>query len=122
MIPAGRWDAGGMAVEDPRRHGVRRRETAPDGRRYLLQAARSGYVEWPTYGAQGIVGLVVHITGTWLAWLVHRGGWTVVVWQGDEIAPKRTVVLKRRFRSQAEAVAVMDELATRIARSGLPSS
>jgi hypothetical protein len=64
----------------------------------------------------------VHAAGTGLAGLMNRGGWTVVVWQGDDIAPKRKVVMKRRFRSPAEAVAVMDEVATRIARSGLPSS
>jgi hypothetical protein len=89
---------------------------------YLLQAARSGYVEWPTYGAQGPVGLVVNSGGGYLVnRLVSRGGWTVVAWQGDKIAPKRRKVSQRRYRTRAEAIVAMDELAASIARSGPPS-
>jgi hypothetical protein len=60
------------------------------------------------------------------AWLVNRlwfrGGWTLVAWQSDRIAPKRRVVVKGRFRSQAQATAALDELASTIARSGPPST
>jgi hypothetical protein len=106
-----------MAAEDPKNRGERRRLTDPSGKAYLLQAAPSGYVEWPTYGRQGVIGLVVNSGGGYLAnRLIFRGGWTVVVWQGDDVAPKRTTVSKRRYRSQAEATVAMDEAAGLIAR------
>lgn len=99
---------------------MQRKLTDPAGRSYLLRAARSGSVEWPSMAAQGLVGLAVQSSATWLAnRLLFRGGWTVVVWQGDEIAPKRRIVVKRRYRTQALATAALEALAVEIARSGL---
>jgi len=111
---------GRMTVEDPRSRGTRQRLTDPAGHSYIVQAARSGYVEWPTYARQGVLSWAAHSGGGWLAHrLWFRGGWSVVVWQGDAIAPKRRTMVKRRYRGQAEAVAAMNELAGTIERSGL---
>jgi hypothetical protein len=111
-----------MAVPQPGgRRGVRRKLTDPSGNTYLVQAARSGFVEWSRGGYQGLPGFVVHTSVTWLVnRLVFAGGWTVVVWKGDQIAPKRNTVWKRRYRSQAEAVAALENVAATIARSGQP--
>ena len=102
---------------DTHKRGVRRRRTDPYGKTYLLQAARSGFVEWSYLTAQGPIGWALHTSTTWLAnRLVFRGGWTVVAWQGDDLAPKRRTVLKRRYRNQEAAIAALDELAANIAR------
>ena len=104
-----------------RRRGVRRELTDPDGRTYLLQAAPSGYVQWSRGSDQGPVGLVVHTVVTWLLnRLVFRGGWTLVAWQGDWIARKRTTVVKRRYPTQAQAMEAWEALAATIVRSGPP--
>ena len=101
------------------KRGIRRRTTDPHGNQYLLQAARSGFVEWSYLTAQGLISWAVHTSATWLVnRLVFRGGWTVVAWQGDDLAPKRRTVLKRRYRTQHAATAALDELAATIARSG----
>lgn len=66
---------------------------------------------------------MLQTAGTWLVnRLIFRRGWTVVAWQGDNLAPKRTKVLKRRFRDPQAAVAALDDLAATIARSGPPSA
>ena len=111
-----------LPFDIPKR-GVRRRTTDPDGKKYLLQAARSGFVEWSHLTAQGPIGWALHTSTTWLVnRLVFRGGWTVVAWQGDDLAPKRRTVLKRRYRNREAATAALDELAATIARSGPPSA
>ena len=111
-----------VPIDTPKR-GVRRRTTDPHGKNYLLQAARSGFVEWSYLTAQGPIGWALHTSTTWLVnRLVFRGGWTVVAWQGDDLAPKRRTVLKRRYRNQEAAIAALDELAATIARSGPPST
>ena len=92
--------------------GAHRKLKDPAGKAYVVQAARSGFVAWSRGGAQGPVGWVVHTIGTGL---VNR-----LVWQGDDIAPKRTKVWKRRYRTQAAAVEAVEDLAATIARSGLP--
>jgi len=103
--------------------GVRRDVAGPDGRKYLVQAAPSGFVEWSRGGAQGPVGYVVHTVVTWvLHRLVFRGGWTVVAWQGDRVAPQRTTVVKRRYPDQARALAAWEDLVSTIPRSGPPST
>jgi hypothetical protein len=100
---------------------VYRKLKDPSGRRYLLQAAPSGFVAWSGITAQSVTGWALHTCGTYLVnRLVFRGGWTVTAWQGDEIAPKRRRVHRRRCRTQAEAVVAMNELAVGIARTGLP--
>ena len=72
---------------------MRRTLTDPAVRTYLAQVARSGYVEWSRLGPQPPMGFVVHTVATFLVnRLVFWGGWTVVVWQGDAIAPKRRTV------------------------------
>jgi hypothetical protein len=52
--------------------------------------------------------------------LVFWGGWTVVVWQGDEFAPMRRTVCKRRYRTRQDALAGLEELAVTINLSGTP--
>jgi hypothetical protein len=105
------------------RRGVQREVAGPEGRKYLVQAVPSGYVEWSPGAAQGPVGLVVHQAVTWLLHrLVFRGGWTVVVWQGDWVARMRTTVVKRRYPDQASALAAWEGLASTVARSGPPTT
>jgi hypothetical protein len=102
--------------------GVQREVAAPDGRTYLVQVVPSGYVEWSPGAAQGPVGLVGHTVVTWLLHrLAFRGGWTVVAWQRDRFAPKRTRVVRHRYRDRTRALAAYEELASTIARSGPPS-
>jgi hypothetical protein len=116
-------DPVGMAVQDQGRRGVRRRLTDPGGKQYIVQAAPSGYVGWSGITAQSVTGWLYHSTATWLVHrLVFRGGWTVTGWQGDDIAPKRKVVARQRYRTRAEATAAMEDLATTVARSGPPSA
>lgn len=92
--------------------GAHRKLKDPAGKAYVVQAARSGFVAWSRGGAQGPMGWVVHRIGTGLVnRLVFRGGWTVVVWQGDDIAPKRTRLWKQRYRTQAAAVDAVEDLA-----------
>jgi len=101
--------------------GVRRRLTGRGGETYLLQAARSGFVQWSSLAPQSIGGWVLHCTGTALVnRLVFWGGWTVVVWQGDEFAPMRRTVRKRRFRTRQEALAGLQDLAVTIELTGSP--
>jgi hypothetical protein len=109
-------------AENPRTdRGVRRAVTGPDGQAYLVQAAPSGFVQWSSGAAQGPVGFVAHTVVTWvLHRLVFRGGWTVVAWQGDQVARMRSTVAKHRYPDQASAVAAWEELASAIARSGPP--
>lgn len=103
------------------RRGVQREVAGPDGRKYLLQAVPSGYVEWSPGAAQGPVGLVGHKVVTWLLHrLAFRGGWTVVAWQRDRFAPKRTRVVRLRYPDRTSAFAAYEELASTIARSGPP--
>jgi hypothetical protein len=65
----------------------------------------------------------VHTVVTWLLnRLVFRSGWTLVVWQGDWIARKRTTVVKRRYSTREEAIQAWENLTAAIARSGLPSA
>ena len=100
---------------------MRRRVRDPAGRAYLLQAAPSGYVEWPTYARQGLIGLIVNSGGGYLVnRLIYGGGWSVVIWQGDDIAPKRNTVSKRRYRTRAEATAAFEAAADLIARGERP--
>jgi hypothetical protein len=109
------------AANAQNRRGVRREVAGPDGQSYLVQAAPSGFVQWSPGGAQGPVGFVVHTAVTWLLHrLVFRGGWTVVAWQGDWVARKRTTVVKRRYPDQASALAAWEHLASTIPRSGPP--
>lgn len=94
------------------------RVTGPSGRSHLLQAAPSGYVEWPTYAQQTIGAFVVHGLGMRLARLAFRGGWTPTVWRGDDIAPKREKVRKVRYGSAADAIAALEALAEEIDSAG----
>jgi hypothetical protein len=43
-----------------------------------------------------------------------------VVWQGDEFAPMRPTVLKRRYRTRQEALTGLQDLALTINLSGPP--
>jgi hypothetical protein len=105
------------------RQGVRRQVAGPDGQVYLIQAAPSGFVQWSRGSAQGPVGFAVHMVVTWLLHrLVFRGGWTVVVWQGDRVARMRTTVEKRRYPDRASALAAWEGLASTVARSGPPTT
>ena len=100
-------------------HGVRRRMPGPYGSTYLLQAAPSGFVEWSYLTAQGPFGWATHVLSTRVVnRLIFQGGWTVVVWRGDDLAPKRRTVSKRRYPTRLAAVAALDELA----RSGPASA
>ena len=102
--------------------GQRRNLTDPAGTTYLAQAARSGFIQWPLGGAQGPMGWAVHTIATFLVnRLVFSGGWTVVVWQGDDIAPKRRTVVKRRYRTATAAIEALNDLAVTIVRYGLPA-
>jgi hypothetical protein len=95
--------------------GVRRRLAGPGGETYLLQAARSGFVQWSYLAPQSIAGWLLHTAGTALVnRLVFWGGWTVVVWQGDEFAPMRRTVCKRRYRTRQDALAGLEDLAVTI--------
>jgi hypothetical protein len=101
---------------------MRRDVVAPDGRTYLVQAAPSGFVQWSRGGVQGPLDFLVHTAVSRLLHrLVFRGGWTLVVWQGDRVAPMRTRVVKRRYPDEATALEAWEELAATVARSGLPS-
>ena len=74
----------------------------PDGRAHLIQAAPSGYLRWSTYTVQSPIAWLWHVSGRWLVnVLVFRGGWTVVVYRGDAIAPMRTRLVKYRHRTPA---------------------
>jgi hypothetical protein len=112
-----------MTVEHPvGPRGVRRSVTDPAGKTYLVQVAPSGFVQWSRGGAQGAVGFVVHTIGTWLVnRLVFWGGWSVVVYQGDEIAPQRRKLQTRRYRTKDAAVEAAKDLETTIARIGPPA-
>ena len=102
---------------------MRRTLTDPAGKTYLAQVARSGYVEWSRLGPQPPMGFVVHTVATFLVnRLVFWGGWTVVVWQGDAIAPKRRTVWKRRYRTEQLALDALDQLAVTIPLMGPPSA
>src|SRR6478672_11555407 len=120
--PAGWAHRSMTSVETPgKKTGVRRRLTGRGGETYLLQAARSGFVQWSYLAPQSVAGWVLHSGGTALVnRLVFRGGWTVVVWQGDEFAPMRRTVLKRRYRTRQEALAGLEDLAVTINLSGPP--
>jgi hypothetical protein len=103
------------------RRGVQREVAGPDGRKYLVQAVPSGYVEWSPGAAQGPIGLVLHTVVTWvLHRLVFRGGWTVVAWQRDRFAPKRTRVVRHRYPDQSRALEAYGELVATIGRTGPP--
>jgi hypothetical protein len=106
----------------PRRRGLQRRVTDPAGQQYLLQAAPSGYVSWSVYTIQGPVEYLWWKLGTAVARVGFRGGWTLTVWQGDAIAPKRTRVRKVRYPDRAAALAAFDEVAAEIPRRGLPAA
>jgi hypothetical protein len=96
--------------------GEQRRVTDPAGHRHVLQAARSGHVDWPVYGAQTALGLLVQSVGTAVVHrLIFRGDWRVTAWRGDAIAPKRTRVSTSRYRTEAAAVEALDILAAEIA-------
>jgi hypothetical protein len=111
-----------MVMEAQRPRAMRRRTTSPSGKTYLVYAARSGFVEWSYLTAQSPFGWAVHTSTTWLVnRLIFGGGWTVVMWEGDALAPKRKIVLKRRYRTHSAALAALDDLARTTARSGPPS-
>jgi hypothetical protein len=104
-----------------RNRSIRRSVGGPDGSGYVLQAAPSGFIEWSPAGYQPLIGWFGHVVGTTLVnRLVFRGLWTLVVWRGDAIAPKRTTVHKQRYRTRAEATAALEDLARTIPRRGLP--
>jgi len=110
-----------MAAEG-RSGGIRRTVTGPAGERYLLQAAPSGWVEWPGR-YQPASGAAAHLlVMAVLHRVVFRGGWTVVLWRGDRIAPKRTTVLKRRYPDEYSAVAVLEELARTLPEAEPPAT
>jgi hypothetical protein len=95
--------------------------TDPSGETYLVQVARSGFVQWSRGGVQGPVEWVVHTVGTWLVnRLIFWGGWSVVVYRGDEIAPRREKILTRRYRNKEQAVEAMKDLQITISRVGPP--
>jgi hypothetical protein len=98
--------------------GMRRRVTDPTGQQYLLQAAPSGYVEWPTYAAQTLVAFLAHTVGTTVARWIFRGGWTLTVWQGDAIAPKRRKLHNARHRTAECAIDAFEELVAEIEHAG----
>jgi hypothetical protein len=101
--------------------GVRRSVTDPAGKKYLVQVAPSGFVQWSRGGAQGPIEWVVHTIVTWLVnRLIFWGGWSVVVYRGDEIAPQREKILTRRYRTKVSAVEAMKDLEIIIARVGPP--
>jgi hypothetical protein len=116
------WDAGRVAAdgaERARRRGMQRRVTDPAGQQYLLQAAPSGYVSWSVYTVQGPVEYLWWKLGMAVAKVGFRGGWTLTVWRGDAIAPKRTRVRKVRYPDAPQAIAAFEEAAAEIARAGL---
>ena len=93
----------------------------PAGGTYLLQAAPSGYVQWSRGGYQGPIGWIVHEVGSKVVnRMIFRGGWTVTVWKGDRIAPRRTTVIKRRFPTDTAAIAAVHEVEAVIKESGKP--
>jgi len=96
--------------------------TDQSGTRYLLQAAPSGFVPWSVHTVQGPVEYCWYTLGTAVARLVFRGGWTLVAWQGDVYAPKRTAVRKVRCPAREPATAESDRLAVEIERTGLQPS
>jgi hypothetical protein len=103
------------------RRGVRLTVPDPVGATYLLQAAPSGYVQWSRSGYQGPIGWIAHELGTKVVnRMVFRGGWTVTVWKGDRVAPKRTKVIKRRFATDAAAITAVHEVEAAIKESGRP--
>jgi hypothetical protein len=103
--------------------GVRRPVTDPSGKTYLVQVARSGFVQWSRGGAQGPLEWVVHTVGTRLVnWLIFWGGWSVVVYRGDEIAPQREKLLTRRYRNKEQAIEAMKDLEIMISRVGPPQN
>jgi len=46
----------------------------------------------------------------------------VVAWQRDRLAPKRTRVVRHPYPDRTRAVEAYEELASTIARSGLPAA
>jgi hypothetical protein len=101
--------------------GVRLPVTDPAGKKYLVQVARSGFVQWSRGGVQGPVEWVVHTVVTWLVnRLIFWGGWSVVVYRGDELGPQREKILTRRYRTKEAAVEAMKDLEIIIARVGPP--
>lgn len=101
--------------------GFRQRVTGPSGKTYLVQVAPSGFVQWSRGGMQGPIEWLVHAVGTTLVnRLVFWGGWSVVVWEGDEIAPQRKKMLTRRYRSKQEATEALESLVVSIPRIGPP--
>jgi len=96
------------------------RVTDPAGRAHLIQAAPTGTMSWSVHMPQGPIGWLGHAVGTRLInVLIFRRGWTVVVWQGDAIAPKRTRSLKHRHPTMDAAVAEAEQLAREIPGSGV---
>lgn len=72
------------------------------------------------HGAPTIIGWAGHALVTFLVnRLVFFGGWTVTVWLGDRVAAKRTVVRKERYRSEQEALDVLERYRTTIASEGI---
>jgi hypothetical protein len=103
--------------------GFRRKVTGPSGKTYLVQVAPSGFVQWSRGGVQGPVEWLIHALGTTLVnRLVFRGGWSVVVWEGDDMAPQRKKILTRRYRSEQEATEALEHLALTISRTGPPDT
>ena len=93
----------------------------PGGMKYLVQVAPSGFVQWSRGGAQGPIEWIVHVVVTRLAnWLIFWGGWSVVVYRGDEIAPQREKLLTRRYRTKEAAIEGMKDLEIMISRVGPP--
>ena len=106
---------------DAERRGVRVKLPDSAGGIYLLQAAPSGYVQWSRGGYQGPIGWIVHEVGIKVVnSMIFRGGWTVTVWKGDGIAPRRTKVIKRRFPTDSKAIAAMHQVEAAIKESGKP--
>jgi hypothetical protein len=105
------------------RRGVQLTVADSAGGSYLLQAAPSGYVQWSRGGYQGPIGWIVHEVGTKVVnRVIFRGAWTVTVWKGDHIAPKRAKVIKRRFPTDTAAITAVHEVEATIKASGRPGS
>jgi hypothetical protein len=52
--------------------------------------------------------------------VIFRRGWTVTVRRSDQLAPKRTTVIKSRFPSDTAAVVAVHEVEAAIKESGKP--
>jgi hypothetical protein len=105
-----------------RRARIRQSVPAPSGKTYLLQVAPSGFVQWSRGGVQGPIEWLYTRWVSLVNRLVFWGSWSVVAWEGDEIAPQRKKILTRRFRSEQEATDSLETLATTITRAGPPDS